>query len=184
MESQTGEVTTLLKLWQTGDAAAEARLVDLVLPDLRRLARYFMGRERKGHTLQSSALLNEAYLRLIKAKDQNWQNRRHFFSVAAMAMRRCLIDYARARPNARFEPVEGLIEEIPAHSSSLETAIAIDKILDELHKLDPEQAAIVEFKFFLGLTDAETSQALGLPLRSMQRSWLKAREWLYRRLYD
>jgi RNA polymerase sigma factor (TIGR02999 family) len=184
MTDEAGEITALLKLWQTGDADAEARLFDLVSPDLRRLARYFMRRDRTGHTLQPSALLNEAYLRLLKARDQNWQNRRHFFSVAAMAMRRCLVDYARSRPNARFEPINTLVDKIPARTSALETAIAIDRVLDELRRIDPGKAAIVEFKFFLGLTDQEASEALGLTLRSLQRSWQEAREWLYRRLHD
>jgi RNA polymerase sigma factor (TIGR02999 family) len=184
MADQAGEVTDLLKRWQTGDIAAEARLFEIVLPDLRRLAQHFMRHERAGHTLQPSALLNEAYVRLVRAKDQDWQNRRHFFSVAAMAMRRCLVDYARARPHARFQPIDGLSDKIATRLSSLETAIAIGDVLDELQKVDPEQAAIVELKFFLGFTDEETAEALGLTLRSMQRSWQAAREWIYRRLHD
>jgi RNA polymerase sigma factor (TIGR02999 family) len=176
------EVTTLLKRWRAGDPVAEAQLFELVLPDLRRLAGYFMQKERAGHTLQASALLNETYIRLAGAKDQDWQNRRHFFAVAARAMRRCLVDYARARPAVTFQPLEdkgsGLLERAP----SLELAVAVDVLLSELEKTHPEQCAIVELKFFLGFTDEETAEVLDLKLRSMQRSWQAAREWLYQRL--
>jgi RNA polymerase sigma factor (TIGR02999 family) len=180
---QVGEITILLKRWQAGDTEAEARLFEVMLPDLRRLARYLMRHNRSAQTLQPSALLNEAYLRLVQAKDPDWQNRRHFFAVAAIVMRRCLVDHFRARPLVEFVPFDDLNGAMPAGSSTLETAIAIDRALDELRKVDPELATTAELKFILGFTDKETAEALGLPLRSMQRLYQKARVWLYRRLY-
>ena len=181
MEPSTGDVTGLLRRWQTGDREAEAELFELVLPDLQRLARYWMRRERPGHTLQPSALLNEVYIRLVGYRNQNWQDRRHFFAIAARAMRRYLIDYARGRPKAKVVPLGTLdVPELPG--SRRELAIAVDQLLEELAREDPDACSIVEMKFFLGLTDEEASEALNIPVRSLQRSWQAAREWLFRRL--
>jgi RNA polymerase sigma-70 factor (ECF subfamily) len=181
---QAGDITILLQRWRQGDAEAEALLFEAVLPDLRKLARYLMSRDRSGHTLQPSALLNEAYLRLVRAKGEDWQNRRHFFAMAAMMMRRCLVDYARARPRVRFAPMDDVTGQPPAPAVTLETAVAIGRLLDELRVSEPSLAEIIDLKFFLGFTDQETCDALGLSLRSMQRLYQKAREWLYRRLYE
>ena len=176
-----GEVTRLLQQWRRGDAGAEARLFELILPDLRRLAGRFMRHERPGHTLSPTALLNETYLRLAGAREHDWQNRRHFFAVAARSMRRYLIDYARARPRASFIPVDGDLAMPPA-ATALETALAVDAVLDELDREHPDHSAVVELKFFLGMTDQEAADALGVPLRTAQRRWHVARAWLFTRL--
>ena len=181
MPPGAGDVTVLLRRWHTGDREAEAELFELVLPDLRRLARYSTLRERPGHTLQPSDLLNEVYVRLVGCQNQNWQDRRHFFAISARAMRRYLIDYARGRPRAKLVPLGDLdIPAIPASQRDL--AIAIDRLLEDLAREDPEACSIVELKFFLGLTDDEASAALNIPVRSLQRRWQTAREWLFRRL--
>jgi RNA polymerase sigma factor (TIGR02999 family) len=177
-----GEVTRLLKQWRQGSRTAEARLFALVLPDLRRLARRYMRRERQGHTLAPTALLNETYLRLTGAKHQDWQDRRHFFAVAARAMRRYLIDYARGRPKAQFVSMTGSDWLPAAETPRMETALAVDRLLTELEHEHPDRCAVVEFKFFLGFTDQETADALGIPLRTVQRRWQEGREWLYERL--
>jgi RNA polymerase sigma-70 factor (ECF subfamily) len=183
MKDQPGDITILLKRWKDGDPDAEAPLFEAVFPHLRRLARYLMSRDRAGHTLQPSALLNEAYCRVVKAKDQDWQNRRHFFAVCAMMMRRCLVDYARARPPVQFVSLEEVNGRRPEGRSAIEDAVAVDLVLDELRTAQPEMATIIDMKVFLGFTDEETCEALDLPLRSMQRLYQKAREWLFRRLY-
>lgn len=181
MQSSAGDVTALLRRWQNGDREAEAEIFELVLPDLQRLARYCMRRERPGHTLQPSDLLNEVYVRLVGCQNQNWQDRRHFFAISARAMRRYLIDYARGRPRAKLVPLGDL--DLPAiPGSRRELAIAVDQLLEDLAREDQDACSIVELKFFLGLTDEEASEALHMPLRSLQRRWQAAREWLFRRL--
>ena len=184
MEPQAGEVTELLKKWRAGDRDAESELFRLVMPDLRRLARYYISRERADQILQPSALVNEAYLKLVAAKEQDWQNRHHFFAVAARAMRRYLIDQARARPKAELVPFDDLAETLPAGSTRMELALAVDALLEKLEKVDPDLCSCVELKFFLGLTDEEAADALGTALRSFQRRFSDARRWLFERLYD
>lgn len=180
-EPRPGEVTQLLKQWREGSASAETRLFELVLPDLRRLARHYMSRERAGHTLAPTALLNEAYLRLVGARGLDWQDRRHFFAIAARAMRRYLIDHARARPNAEFVAIDVGELARSVDPVRMETAIAVDRLLSELERDNPEQCTVVELKFFLGLTDQEAADALGVPLRTAQRRWHEARAFLYSR---
>jgi RNA polymerase sigma factor (TIGR02999 family) len=174
-----GEVTRLLRLWREGSSDAEARLFELVLPDLRRLARYFMRRERAGHTLTPTALLNETYLRLAGVRGHEVQDRRHFFALAARAMRRILIDHARSRPKATFVTVGAAAELELGDYSKRETALAVDAVLDALGREHGELVAVVELKFFLGMTDHEAADALGWPLRTTQRRWQEAREWLF-----
>lgn len=176
-----GEVTRLLRMWRQGDRSGEARLFELVLPDLRRLAGYHMRRERAGHTLAPTALLNETYLRLVGARNCDWQDRRHFFAVAARAMRRYLIDYARARPKASQVSIEADERLLLGDEQRIETALAVDRLLDALEREYPDQCAVVELKFFLGLTDEEAAETLGTPLRTVQRRWQAARQWLYER---
>ncbi len=142
MEPQAGDVTQLLRKWCAGDRAAESQLFKLVMPDLRRLARYYASRERPDEILQPTALVNEAYLRLVRAKEQDWQNRRHFFAIAARAMRRYLIDYARARPKAEFVPFEDLSEILPAAGTRVELALTVDALLEELEKAHPDLCSI------------------------------------------
>jgi RNA polymerase sigma-70 factor, ECF subfamily len=180
---QAGDITGLLHEWRQGkNPAAENQLFDLVIPDLMRLARYLMKGERKNHSLEPTDLVDQVYLRLVAAKNQDWQNRHHFYAIAARTMRRYLIDYARARPGAEFIQLEGLENLIPANRSKLDTALMIDNLLNEMAKSHPEWCNLVELKYFLGLTDDEVADVLGVPLRTMQRKWHEARLWLFERL--
>ena len=164
MAPDPGEITQLLRQWGTGDRQAEDRLFELLLPDLRKIAgRCFRG-ERPGHTLQPTALVNEAFLRLAKNKNIEWQDRGHFLAISARIMRRYLIDHARARPSVSFLPMEGLPERVLGTHTPLELAITVDALLDELEAESHQRRAVVELKFFLGLTDAEAADALNLTL--------------------
>ena len=169
----------LLHKWRDGDRKAENELFELVLPNLRRLARHLMGGERKDHTLQATELVDQIYIRLVAAKDRDWQNRQHFFAIAARAMRRYLIDHARGRPDAEFVALEGIETLLPADSAKVDQAITVDRLLDELAETKPEWCTLVEVKYFLGLTDEEAAETLGLKLRTMQRMWRDARQWLF-----
>ena len=182
MLEETGDITRLLHQWREGSRAAENELFELVLPNLRRLAHHLMKGERKGHSLQATELVDQIYLRLVAAKDRDWQNRQHFFAIAARAMRRYLIDHARGRPNAEFVALEGMENLLPASSAKLEQAITIDGLLEELAKTKPEWCTLVEVKYFLGLTDEEAAEMLGLKIRTMQRMWRDARQWLFERM--
>ncbi|HUA19838.1 MAG TPA: ECF-type sigma factor [Bryobacteraceae bacterium] len=182
MSEPTGDITRLLHQWREGSREAENELFVLVLPDLRRLAHYLMRRERPDHSMQATELVNQIYLRLVAAKDRDWQNRRHFFAIAARAMRRYLIDHARGRPDAEFVALEGLDNLIRADSAQVDVAITVDRLLDQLAEVNPDWCSLVEVKYFLGLTDEEAAEALGLKLRSMQRMWRDARQWLFERM--
>jgi RNA polymerase sigma factor (TIGR02999 family) len=182
LKTATGDVTTLLQRWGAGDRSVESRLFELVLPDLHALARYFMRRERSDHSLQPTALLNEAYLRLVSARERDWQSRRHFYAVAARIMRRLLIDHARNRHKGQKVPIEGLEELLRGRDTQLEQAVAIDHLLDDMETSHPEWCPIVDLKFFVGCTDQEAAEALGLSLRTLQRQFGDARRWLYERL--
>ena len=184
MAKDPGGITELLQRWRTGDRAAEERLFEALMPDLRAIAgRCFRG-ERVGHTLQPTALVNEAFFRLARAKDVDWQDRGHFLAIAAVIMRRLLIDHARSRPEAELLPIEGLPERVLADATPLEQAIAVDVLIDELGKESPQQRRVFELKFSLGLTDEEAAEALNLRLRSLQREWHRARRWLFERLTE
>jgi RNA polymerase sigma factor (TIGR02999 family) len=176
------EITRLLSEWRAGSRQAESELFTMVLPDLRRLAHYLMQRERKGHTLQPTELVNQIYIRLVASKDRDWRNREQFFAIAARAMRRYLIDYARARPNAQFVPFEGIQDFVQAGSAKLELAMTVDRLLDSLAESEPQWCTLVELKYFLGLTDEEAAEAMNLSLRTMQRMWSDARQWLFERV--
>ena len=182
MPTEPGEITQLLRQWRGGDHNAEARLFELLLPDLRKIAKRYFRRERAGHTLQPTALVNEAFLRLAAAKNVDWRDRGHFLAIAARIMRRYLIDYARARPGIALLPMEGLPERVLAGHTRIELAVAVDALLDELEKESPQQRSVVELKFFLGLTDEEAAGALNLTLHTLQREWHRARRWLFERL--
>ncbi len=184
MAENPSGVTELLHRWRAGDREAESRLFEVLLPDLRAIAgRCFRG-ERAGHTLQPTALVNEAFFRLARAKNIEWQDRGHFFAIASIIMRRLLIDHARSRPEAQLLPIEGLPEHLLARSTPLEQAVAIDSLLDQLGKESPQQRRVVELKFSLGLSDEEAAEALNLKLRSLQREWFRARKWLFERLSE
>jgi RNA polymerase sigma factor (TIGR02999 family) len=182
MPDHPGEITQLLQEWRSGSREAEDRLFELVLPDLRRMAHHYMRGERRDHTLQPTELVDQIYFRLVAAKDRDWQNRGHFFAIAARAMRRYLIDYARARPDADFVPIEGLVGRTLHEKSKIELASTIDSLMGELAEAHPEWCSIVELKFFLGLTDEEAAEVMGLSLRTMQRQWQDARRWLFEKL--
>jgi RNA polymerase sigma-70 factor (ECF subfamily) len=179
MTDQTGDITQLLHKWREGDRQAENELFALVFPNLRRLAHYLMRGERKGHSLQATELVDQIYFRLVAAKDRDWRNRQHFFAIAARAMRRYLIDHARGRPDAEFLGIDGIRDFLPADSAKLDVAITVDRLLDQLSQTKPEWCDLVEVKYFLGLTDEEAADALGLTLRTMQRMWRDARRWLF-----
>src|SRR5258708_2616941 len=132
MVSEDSDVTGLLRRWKEGSTDAENQLFRIVMPDLQKLARYFMNRERSGHSLQSGDLVDQIYFRLVAAKDRDWQNRRHFFAIAARAMRRFLIDYARNRGAPQFVHFEGIEAVLRANNSKVDKAMAVAKLLDEL----------------------------------------------------
>jgi RNA polymerase sigma factor (TIGR02999 family) len=182
MDEPRGDITHLLHQWRGGSREAENELFTLVLPQLRRLAHYLMQRERKDHSLQATELVNQVYVRMVAARDRDWQNRKHFFAIAARAMRRYLIDHARGRPSAEFVALEGFENMLPADSAKIDLAITVDRLLDELAETKPEWSMLVEMKFFLGLTDEEAAEAMGVKLRTMQRTWSDARRWLFTRM--
>jgi RNA polymerase sigma factor (TIGR02999 family) len=179
MLEKTGDITHLLHKWRDGSRSAENELFALVLPNLRRLAHHLMKGERQGHSLQATELVDQIYLRLVAAKDRDWQNRQHFFAIAARAMRRYLIDHARGRPNAEFIALAGIENLLPASSAQLDLAVTIDRLLEQLAETKPEWCTLVEVKYFLGLTDEEAAEMLGLKIRTMQRMWRDARQWLF-----
>ena len=173
------EITLLLQQWSAGSREAESQLFEVVLPRLRRLARYWLKGERQGHSLQSSDLVDEIYLRLVAAKDRDWRNRQHFFAIAARAMRRYLIDHARKRGKAAKVPLDEIQEILPAESARLDQALTVDRLLETLAQTQPDWCRVVEVKYFLGLTDEEAADTLGMKLRTMQRAWMDARQWLF-----
>jgi len=176
------EITALLHAWSAGDRNVESRLFELVLPDLHKLAHFLLRSERPDHSLQATALINEAYMRLVGARERDWENRWHFLAVAARAMRHLLIDHARGRGKGVKTPLDGVEDMLRGRDAQLELGIAINGLLDQLEKIEPEWCTIVEMKFFAGFTDEETAEALGIPLRSMQRKFGDARRWLFERL--
>ncbi|SRR6266446_1208517 len=182
MASSDGDITRLLRRWREGSTEAENELFRLVMPDLRKFAHYFMKGERSGHTLQSTELVDEIYFRLVAAKDRDWQSRGHFYAFAARAMRRHLIDYARKRGGKHFVPLEELEGVLRASGPKVETALMVDNLLEQLERAQSGLCTIVELKFFLGLSDEEAADALGLKLRSFQRKWHNARRWMFERL--
>jgi RNA polymerase sigma factor (TIGR02999 family) len=182
LDTPADEVTSLLLAWKAGDRTVEQRLFELVWPDLHRLAAHLMGAEPPENSLQATALINEVYCRLVRAPERDWQNRQHFFAVAARAMRYLLIDRARDRRRAHKAPVDQLDECLQAQESKLDLALAVDGLLRELEATEPDWCSIIELKFFLGFTDEETASTLGMPLRTMQRKFGDARRWLYLKL--
>ncbi|MBV8841399.1 MAG: RNA polymerase subunit sigma-70 [Bryobacterales bacterium] len=182
MANPMGDITILLQQWRDGSQDAENQLFELVLPNLRSLAHYLMRGERKDHTMQATELVNQIYMRLVAAKNRDWRSRSHFFAIAARAMRRYLIDYARQRPDAEFVALDGMDDLVPAGGARLDTALNVDRLLNELGKEKPEWCMVVEMKYFLGLTDEEASDAMGIRLRTLQRMWSDARQWLFARM--
>ena len=182
MGRQATEITQLLHRWRSGDQDAENQLFQEVLPELRAIAARYLRKERSGHTLQPTALVNEAFLRLAAAKNIEWHDRGHFLALAARVMRRHLIDHARARPDVHFMALEGLPEYVLSNHTKLELVVAIDELLSELGRESPQRRSVVELKFFLGLTDQEAADALNLSLHTLQREWYRSRRWLFEHL--
>lgn len=178
------EVTQLLVAWSDGDQAALEQLVPMVQAELQRLARRYLGQERPGHVLQTSALVNEAYLRLIDWKNVKWQNRAHFFGVSAQVMRRILVDFARRRPRVEGESVNqvSLEEALVVGNEQSADLVALDEALQSLAQFDERKARIVELRFFGGLSVEETAEVLQVAPITIMREWNKAKAWLYREL--
>lgn len=179
------QITQMLLDWTGGDKAALERMMPLVYGELHRLAHHYMNRERPGHTLQTSALVNEAYLRLIDQKNVKWNNRAHFFAIAAQMMRRILVDYARsqryAKRGAGAVHVSLNHTELISHEPTAEVT-ALDEALTLLESIDPQQARVVELRFFGGLTIKETAEAMDISLDMVKREWSTAKAWLYREM--
>jgi RNA polymerase sigma factor (TIGR02999 family) len=177
------DVTRILEQVHQGDPQAAEALLPLVYDELRRLAAHKMAQERAGHTLQPTALVHEAWLRLVGEEGQSWQHRAHFFGAAAEAMRRILIESARRRARLKRggnrERVE--LEELPiAAPDRDETLLAVDEALTKLEAEDPEKARIVKLKFFAGLTNEQVAQSLGVTERTIERTWSYTKAWLFR----
>ena len=179
------DITQLLRDWGRGEASAMDRLMPVVYNELRRIARNFMRRQNPGHTLQTTALVNEAYLNLVGSSRVNWQSRTHFFAIAAQLMRRVMVDSAR-RKKSRKRGGEFLRvtlddgAEIPAENNT--DLVALDEALTRLAALDPRHARIVELRYFGGLTEEQIAAALGVSERTVRRDWVLARSWLFREL--
>jgi RNA polymerase sigma factor (TIGR02999 family) len=182
---ETHELTQLLVAWSDGDEAALDRLAPLVHNELHRLARRYMSHERDNHLLQTSALINEAYLRLIDWKSVRWQNRAHFFGVAAQMMRRILVDFARQRPRVNKDLEAKMISLDAALTVAHEKdsdLLALDEALKALSEIDERKGRIVELRFFGGLSVEETAEVLKVAPITIHREWNKAKAWLYREL--
>jgi RNA polymerase sigma-70 factor (ECF subfamily) len=183
--STSETVTDLLVAWGKGDEQALDRLTPLVYDELRRLAKSYLRRERPDHTLQPTALVHEAYMRLMDLGKLDWQNRAHFIGVAARLMRQILVDHARSRRAAKRGNAEEKLSIDSAIAQSDERELdllAVDEALSSLASLDPEQSRIVELRFFGGLTIEETAEALGVSPSTAKREWRLARAWLYRKM--
>jgi RNA polymerase sigma factor (TIGR02999 family) len=180
----TKNVTELLQKWGDGDAGALEELTPLIYAELHRIAKSYMRRERDGHTLQATALVNEAYMRLIDWKTAKWENRAHFFGVSAQLMRRILVDFARRRAKVANKIVNhvSLDQALTVTTEKGADLVALDEALTELATFDERKAKIVELKFFGGLSVEEMSEVLKISPETVMRDWKKAKVWLYREL--
>ena len=178
-------ITQMLLDWSGGDRDALERMMPVVYGELHRLAHRYINRERPGHTLQTSALVNEAYLRLIDQRNVKWNNRAHFFAIAAQMMRRILVDYARSHLYAKRGA--GAVHLSLAHADDVSNQVtaeitALDEALTQLQSIDPQQARVVELRFFGGLTIKETAEAMEISVDMVKREWSTAKAWLYREM--
>jgi len=179
------DVTALLRKWTSGDKAAIDQLTPLIYGELRRLAHRHLRRERRDHTLQSTALVHEAWLRLVDQKQAKWQDRAHFFAVSAQMMRRILVDHARAQQRDKRgggAQVLALDEAIGLPRQRSLELIALDDALHDLARLDARQSQVIELRFFAGLSIDETAEALGISKATANRDWITGRAWLLREL--
>jgi len=183
-QAPEGEISRLLRAWSDGDQSALDRLTPIVFDELHRLARGYMRRERPGHSLQATALVNEAYMRLLVCKRMRWQDRAHFYAVSAQAMRRILVDHARHRNLKRG----GAVPHVSIEGACMMAAepgtdlVALDDALNELERLDSRKVQVVEMRFFGGLSVEETAEVLKVSSVTVMRDWSTARAWLYREL--
>jgi RNA polymerase sigma factor (TIGR02999 family) len=182
--AQVSDVTALLVAWSNGEDGAGTPLMDAVYDELRRLARGYLRRERRDHSMAATALVHEAYLKLVDQRRVRWQNRAHFFAIAAHVMRRLLVDHARARAASKRGPgltvsLEGLDAAADPRGPDL---LTLDAALEKLTAIDPRQGRLVELRFFGGLTVEEVAAVLGIAAITVKRDWALARTWLYREL--
>jgi RNA polymerase sigma factor (TIGR02999 family) len=186
VQKPTVAVTELLVRWGEGDGAAGEVLIPLVYDELRRVARHFLASQRPDHTLQSAALVHEAYLRLVGNRRMDWQNRQHFFAVAAQSMRQILVDHARqhgAVKRGGTSVTLTLDEAVALPQLRRVDVVALDDALKSLAKLDAKQSQLVELRFFGGLTIEETARVMGSSPATIKREWATARAWLYAELH-
>ena len=185
MPPATQNVTQLLISWGSGDKAALDKLLPVVYDELRKQAARYLRRERAGHTLQTTALIHEAYLRLVDQKNVQWQNRAQFFGLAAQLMRRILVDHARTKKRAKRGGSDIRVSltgaKVLAKSDDLDV-VALDEALDRLAQIDEQQSRIVELRFFSGLTVEETAEVLSISPATVKRDWSMAKAWLHREL--
>ena len=185
MEASAHEITRLLQAWSEGEQSALERLIPLVYEELHRLAHHYMARERSGHTLQTTALLNEAYLRLVDSAKPSWQSRAHFFAASAQVMRRILVDWARSRQalkrGGEAQPLD-LEEALVVADAPGADLVALDDALRALAALDPRKSEVVELRFFGGLSVEETAGVLKVSSETVLRDWKFAKSWLRREL--
>ena len=183
MTPSSESITQLLTEWRDGDKTALDRLIPLVYEELRRLAHHYLRRERPGYTLQTSALVNEAYLRLVDHKGMRWQNRAHFYAVAAQAMRRILVDHARSRDAAKRgggANLIGLDEAATAAQMQAANLLALNEALNQLALIDKRKSRIVELRYFGGMSVEETAEVIGVSPVTVMREWSSAKAWLLR----
>lgn len=176
------DVTQLLRRLQRGDREAERCLIDAVYPELRRLAHHFFNKEGPAHTLQPTAVVHEAYLRMVNASDTEWKDRAHFFAIASLVMREVLVDHARKRIAAKrggcaVQRVD-LNDHLRIDDNSLELVLTVDEALEQLRELDKRQAEVVQLRYFGGLSEQEIAEVLGVNVRTVKRDWHMAKAWL------
>lgn len=182
------DITQLLRQWRGGKSEALDTLMPLVYEELRRQAANYLRRERPDHTLQTTALINEAFLRLIDQRDVDWQSRAHFFGISAQLMRRILVDYARTKyrqkrgGHSRKVSLDDAPPTLAASDNHTIDLLALDEALDRLQNIDEQQSRIVELRYFSGLSTEDTALVLGVSTRTVERGWTIARAWLYREL--
>jgi RNA polymerase sigma-70 factor, ECF subfamily len=182
------DITRLLHEWRGGNAEALQRLIPLVYGELHSLASRYLSRERPDHTLQTTALVNEAYVKLAGQRSVDWQNRAHFFGIAAQLMRRILVDHARRDRRAKrgggapLLPLDNMDPPSAAPPVDAADAYTLDRALSRLEAIDPQQGRVVELRYFGGMTIEETAEVLGLSSATIKREWSVARAWLYREL--
>lgn len=184
--SPEGEVSTLLQAWSDGDQAALEKLTPIVYDELRRLARHYMRGERSGHSLQTTALVNEAYLRLVDYRRMRWQNRAHFFAVSAQLMRGILVDTARRHNLKRGGKVQhvSLDDTALVYGDRDEDLVALDDAMQALARIDARKVQVIELRFFGGLSVEETAEVLRVSPVTVMRDWSTARAWLHREMSE